>query len=553
MLASLVEPEASQSKTRVAPPQKRAEAPVQKEQPQEAPRAEAPSPERPQAPEKEQTPQTTSEEPAPPTGQKPPSKTSKPRGAEKQPAEKTADKTADQAEPAGQTVTGIQVPVAAAPVPTEFPKPLANGEAAPEPETVATPLAMAPLVPPPLFSTPEAVPPQSTPLSEQKAEVAGEQTPVEQPMATPIPLEELTRVQVPAAPMPSQAPQEESVASPETEALPSEVQAARTPTPLVFPQALPSPKATPEQGTPIQEKDAPEKTTDDTQEPLSRKLAPSVSTEATREPLKKPHQANSTQEAPTTQTAEAALGLKPPSPKPALTEFLSRPAPAMETPSVVQAIQEARNSSTTPSAIPTAPLPGMESSQGSDLFQGREFHGGQGTQAPPQANPTGNISTGFTLNAPVAAQAKATVPEVAATRPSLPMEQMEGTVRWVLKNQQNSAELQLRPESLGKVSIQLKVEGNQVHAKVWASEPSTVPLLESHRGMLETSLREQGLSLGSFDLHQGQGSPRHPTEQSTGQASFAGPVMDFPREPSVESPAPSLSGVFGKRRVEVLA
>ncbi|MBP1629017.1 MAG: Flagellar hook-length control protein, partial [Holophagaceae bacterium] len=310
--------------------------------------------------------------------------------------------------------------------------------------------------------------------------------------------------------------------------------------------AKPAPKQQPR----IQEQTASDTST---QAPLIRKDTPAVSEEPLFEPIRIKTKANSTQDTPTPQTAEAALGLKPPSPKPALTEFLSRPIPAMETPSVVHAIQEAKGASTTQAVPLAAPLPGIESSQSPELFQGRESRSGRGAQSEAQSNPSATPTTTFTLNAPMAALAKATVPEVAATRPSLPMEQMEGTVRWVLNNQQNSAELQLRPESLGKVQIQLKVEGNQVHAKVWASESSTVPLLESHRGMLEASLREQGLSLGSFDLRHGQGAPRHPMDQPNGQASFAGPVLDFGKEPSLEIPAISTPGVFGNRRVEVFA
>jgi hypothetical protein len=43
-----------------------------------------------------------------------------------------------------------------------------------------------------------------------------------------------------------------------------------------------------------------------------------------------------------------------------------------------------------------------------------------------------------------------------------------------------------------------------VHAKVWASEASTVPVLQDHKAMLEASLKQQGLTLGSFDLQHGR-------------------------------------------------
>jgi flagellar hook-length control protein FliK len=90
-----------------------------------------------------------------------------------------------------------------------------------------------------------------------------------------------------------------------------------------------------------------------------------------------------------------------------------------------------------------------------------------------------------------------------ATSDPTPFSQVDGTIKWLVKNQDQGAELQLHPESLGQVQIKLKVEGTVVHAKVWASEASTVPILQDHRAQLETSLKAQGLTLGSFDLQHG--------------------------------------------------
>jgi flagellar hook-length control protein FliK len=84
------------------------------------------------------------------------------------------------------------------------------------------------------------------------------------------------------------------------------------------------------------------------------------------------------------------------------------------------------------------------------------------------------------------------------------LSQVEGTIRYLVKDQDQSAELQLHPESLGRVQINLKVEGTVVHAKLWASEASAVPVMQQHRSFLEASLKAQGLTLGSFDLQQGR-------------------------------------------------
>ncbi len=91
----------------------------------------------------------------------------------------------------------------------------------------------------------------------------------------------------------------------------------------------------------------------------------------------------------------------------------------------------------------------------------------------------------------------------ASARPHLAASQVEGSIRWILQNKAQAAELQLHPESLGRVVIQLKVEGQEVHARLWASENSSLAVLQDHKAFLETSLKEQGLVLSTFDLQSG--------------------------------------------------
>jgi len=158
--------------------------------------------------------------------------------------------------------------------------------------------------------------------------------------------------------------------------------------------------------------------------------------------------------------------------------------------------------------------------------------------------------------------ASAPVAEVRGTTSTLPstpkamahpvLAQVDGTIRWILRKQEQGADLQLHPESLGKVQIKLTVEGQQVHAQVWASEPSTVPILREHLAFLDISLREQGLSLGQFQLQQGD---RHQ------EAAFAhrGSQTAFPdasplrAEASQDAPRPSPVPLLGTYRIHVLA
>lgn len=91
----------------------------------------------------------------------------------------------------------------------------------------------------------------------------------------------------------------------------------------------------------------------------------------------------------------------------------------------------------------------------------------------------------------------------AFARPHPAASQVEGSIRWILQSKSQGAELQLHPESLGRVVIQLKVEGQEVHARLWASENSSLTVLQDHKAFLETALKEQGLVLSTFDLQSG--------------------------------------------------
>lgn len=130
--------------------------------------------------------------------------------------------------------------------------------------------------------------------------------------------------------------------------------------------------------------------------------------------------------------------------------------------------------------------------------------------------------------------------------------QVGDSLKWILRQANPSAELQLHPENLGKVTIQLKVDGTQVHAKVWASEASTLPLLQDHKAYLEVSLRQQGLNLGSFDLQ--QGSRGH---QPQGEASSKPAFGPSPEEKAAlarqETPSTLAPTFASSHRIEVLA
>ncbi len=132
------------------------------------------------------------------------------------------------------------------------------------------------------------------------------------------------------------------------------------------------------------------------------------------------------------------------------------------------------------------------------------------------------------------------------------MAQVEGSIRWILRQGSQSAELQLHPENLGKVTIQLKVDGNQVHARVWATEAGTIPVLSDHRATLEYSLRQQGLELGSFDLQQGQrqGQQQAQSESPSNPRPLPGEAQSGKRQ---ETPTVLAAAFASTHRIEVFA
>jgi flagellar hook-length control protein FliK len=140
-------------------------------------------------------------------------------------------------------------------------------------------------------------------------------------------------------------------------------------------------------------------------------------------------------------------------------------------------------------------------------------------------------------------------PPMALLPPSIPVAQVEGGLRWMLKTGAQEAQLQLHPEALGQVTIHLRVEGGEVHARLWVLEPASVQVIQDGRSHLEQSLKDQGLQLGSFDLHQG----RRPFQDSTPAPVFS-PSAVQPAEPTrQEAPTAPAPSILNPHRIELYA
>jgi flagellar hook-length control protein FliK len=250
--------------------------------------------------------------------------------------------------------------------------------------------------------------------------------------------------------------------------------------------------------------------------------------------------------------------------KPALTELLSLPkpeiqAPKLPTPAARTEVLPAREVAPPPPPPPikatevapsgptqTLQAPGIREAAVAITAKVEPLPGksASASGAPLSLSGTTTLVKGSTpvpgLESPQGAKSNAT------------FAQLDGSIRWLLKSQEKGAEIQLNPESLGRVVIKLRVEGGEVHARLWASEASTVPILQDHKAALEASLRQQGLSLGSFDLQQGHRGHDAPASAPS-DLSGSGPGIATPQEKKQDLPsvAPALLG--GARLIEVFA
>jgi len=133
--------------------------------------------------------------------------------------------------------------------------------------------------------------------------------------------------------------------------------------------------------------------------------------------------------------------------------------------------------------------------------------------------------------------------------PSASVLQVEGGLRWMLKGGAQEAQLQLHPESLGQVTIHLKVEGGEVHARLWITEPASVRAIQEGRPHLESALKEQGLQLGNFDLQQGH----RPHQEPPAAAAFRERAVPERIPARQEAPAPAPLPILNPRHVELYA
>lgn len=252
-----------------------------------------------------------------------------------------------------------------------------------------------------------------------------------------------------------------------------------------------------------------------------------------------------------------------PTAKPALTELLTLPKPEIELPKHLSSTPrtEAVRAPDTPPAPPApkaveAPAPSSTVTAASPAVR-ETVLAATAVKAEPLAtkNAPGSGSPLSVAGGTPLIKGGTAVPSLEATqgtRANATFTQLDGSIRWLIKNQEKGAEIQLNPESLGRVVIKLRMEGGEVHARLWASEPTTLPILQDQKAALEASLRQQGLSLGSFDLQQGRrGDDASGSSTFTPALSGAGIAESFEKKQDLPIVPPALLG--GAHLIELLA
>ncbi|MDP1831963.1 MAG: flagellar hook-length control protein FliK [Geothrix sp.] len=174
--------------------------------------------------------------------------------------------------------------------------------------------------------------------------------------------------------------------------------------------------------------------------------------------------------------------------------------------------------------------------------------------ASPPLHADGNAMAAISALPRASAQFAAATPVVppataAPPPPTAPVAQVEGGLRWMLKGGSQEARLQLHPESLGRVTIHLRVEGGEVHARLWITEPASVQAIQEGRPLLELSLKEQGLQLGSFDLQQGH----RPFQEAPSPPVFRESVEPKGASARQEAPAMPAPSLLNSHHIEIYA
>jgi flagellar hook-length control protein FliK len=95
------------------------------------------------------------------------------------------------------------------------------------------------------------------------------------------------------------------------------------------------------------------------------------------------------------------------------------------------------------------------------------------------------------------------------------VQQIVGSAKLRLSNGQNEIRIQLKPEHLGQVRLNISTDQHQVMVKVVAELPVVKELLETNLPQLRSELQGQGLEIDKFDVSVGGDAETQNKEQQT--------------------------------------
>jgi len=149
------------------------------------------------------------------------------------------------------------------------------------------------------------------------------------------------------------------------------------------------------------------------------------------------------------------------------------------------------------SGEPLEPLSPMRAIEGPPPPDGRPETRDQG---PETGGPRSEIPGIFRLNEDRFPVGTGDLPSAGPALPPEAFHRIIAAVRWSFKTGGTVVRLELRPASLGRVNVQVVLEGGLVSARIQVEVSSTKAALEANLPSLEQTLHRQGIPVGRFDI-----------------------------------------------------
>ena len=169
------------------------------------------------------------------------------------------------------------------------------------------------------------------------------------------------------------------------------------------------------------------------------------------------------------------------------------------------------------SNLPLAPrlVPNAVESQSTDVFKHFGLLTNKDNERAESVSNTGAISGGISIAAPAPNHGLETSPVVTINTPAQATEfrgALALQVSLLAKDGVQEATLQLNPESMGPISVQISTDGTQARVEFAVDSPLTRDIIEASMPDLATALREAGLTLSGGGVSQNNSQRDNPPQ-----------------------------------------